>query len=176
MAAAKCTSDQRPRSSASSYLETPYQECPTPSIVFLPHWPGLQFPKCAAPERRGPRASGRDWHVRSPAANAVRLVRVTCRCLALLCAPRSVGSQSVARRLGLSRWVQAWLRRRRRRGREQPGTRRAPSRGHRRGGDPEPWWVGGVRLLCGARAEPWLLFLFPGDAAWWGGGAASGGL
>lgn len=45
-----------------------------------------------------------------------------------------------------------------------------PARGHERGGDPEPWRVGGVRLLCGARAEPWLLSLFPGDAAWLGRG------
>jgi hypothetical protein len=52
----------------------------------------------------------------------------------------------------------------------------SPSRAQEMGGDPEPQRVGGVGLLCGARAEPWLLSLFPGDAGWRGGGAASAGL
>lgn len=44
-----------------------------------------------------------------------------------------------------------------------------------RGEGPETWRAGGVCLLCEAREEPRLLSLVPGDAAWWGGGAASCG-
>uniref|UniRef100_A0A9L0K8C0 Stathmin n=1 Tax=Equus asinus TaxID=9793 RepID=A0A9L0K8C0_EQUAS len=56
------------------------------------------------PEGRGPLGLwGRGRHVPPLSANAEPCGEVTCRCLALLCAPGSVGAQSVARRLGLSR-------------------------------------------------------------------------
>lgn len=55
------------------------------------------------PEGRGPLGLwGRGRHVPPLSANAEPCGEVTCRCLALLCAPGSVGAQSVARRLGLS--------------------------------------------------------------------------
>lgn len=82
-------------------------------------------------------------HVPPPSANAEPRGWVTCRCLALLCAPRSVGAQSVARRLGASRWVLAWRRLRRRRARDRPGRRRAASGRRWRGRGPETWRAGG---------------------------------
>lgn len=56
---------------------------------------------------------------------------VTCRCLALLCAPESVGARSVARRLGPSRWVRGSGRRWLEAGdqREVCGGREGPGRG-----------------------------------------------
>ena len=82
----------------------------TPGIVRRSHQPELHFPRCSGVPRGGVHLGcgwgvGRGRHVPPVPANAEPGGEVTCRCLELLCAPGSVGAQSVARRLGRSRWV-----------------------------------------------------------------------
>lgn len=127
---------------------------------------------------------GRGRHVPPLSANAEPCGEVTCRCLALLCAPGSVGAQSVARRLGPSRWVRGSRRRWRRR-LQAGGSERDAAGGRGRVLSATPCWraaggaaapeglAGGDRsALCVARAEPRLCPCSPGARLWWGGGAA----
>lgn len=107
-------------------------------------------------------------------ANADPCEEVTCRCLALLCAPGSVGAQSVARRLGPSRWVQGSSRRRWR----AAGCERVAAGGRGRALAAAPCWraAGGAvspggsggrgsqRFVCGSGGASALSPL-PGGAA-----------
>ena len=115
-------------------------------------------------------------------ANAEPCGEVTCRCLALLCAPGSVGAQSVARRLGPSRWVRGsrrrWWRRQRRRRLQAGGSERDAAGGRGRVLAATPCWRaaggaagsrgavgrGSLRFVCGSGGASALSPL-PGGAA-----------
>lgn len=122
---------------------------------------------------------GRGRHVPPLSANAEPCREVTCRCLALLCALGSVGAQSVARRLGSSRWVRTSTRRRWAARRTRPaggaGPRQRPPTGGRRAGrrTTEGLEGGGRSALCVAQAEPGLCPRSLGARLLWGGGAAN---
>lgn len=153
---------------------------PTPRIV-LSLQPRLHFPRCSGVHMGGAHlgCGGRDRHVPSLSANAEPCREVTCRCLALLCAPWSVGAQSVARRLGLSRWVRTSVRRRwAARGTRPAGGAKPwqwPPAGGRQAGlrAPEGLEGGGRSALCVAQAEPRLCPCSLGARLLWGGGAAN---
>lgn len=163
--------------------ETP--KCPQPlALSARPASPDYTSRGARGSRGAGPPALwGRGRHVPRLSANGEPGGEVTCRCLALLCAPGSVGAQSVARRLGPSRWVRGPGRRRREAGgpREGRGRREGPGRGSGplpegggRGRGPQVRLAGGGRAaLCVARAEPRLCPGSLGARPSWGGGAAS---
>ena len=103
--------DDRPGPPAHTWRTPRPKSALTPGIVRWSHQPELHFPRCSGVPRGGVHFGwwwgGGVWgrHVPPLPANAEPGGEVTCRCLALLCAPGSVGAQSVARRLGRSRWV-----------------------------------------------------------------------